>query len=98
VCVSRPSIHTRATTTPPPQPKLMTLMSSKFPGVPLAFIDVNAVPSAVVSGAGVTKMPTIVMYVKGEKVGEYVAGESASTAVLKIEEMVKDGLKQVGRK
>jgi hypothetical protein len=73
-------------------------MSSKFPAVPLAFIDVNAVPSAVVSGAGVTKMPTVVVYVQGEAVGSYVAGESASSAVLKVEEMVRDALKQAGRK
>jgi len=75
------------------QPKLVTLMTSKFPAVPLAFIDVNAVPSAVVSGAGVTKMPTIVVYVKGEIAGTYVAGESAPTAVLAVEAMVEKAVK-----
>lgn len=68
-------------------------MTSKFPAVPLAFIDVNAVPSAVVSGAGVTKMPTVVVYVKGEIAGTYVAGESASTAVLAVEAMVEKAVK-----
>ncbi len=68
-------------------------MTSKFPAVPLAFIDVNAVPSAVVSGAGVTKMPTIVVYVKGEIAGTYVAGESAPTAVLAVEAMVEKAVK-----
>lgn len=80
-----------------PQPKLVTLMASKFPAVPLAFIDVNAVPSAVVSGAGVTKMPTIVVFVRGEIAGTYVAGESAPTAVLAVEAMVDKAVKAAAK-
>lgn len=74
------------------KPRIATLLKEKFPQVPLAFVDVNAVPSSVVVGAGVTKMPTVVVYVKGKAVESYVAGESATTAVLKVEEMVKKGL------
>lgn len=81
------------------KPKLATLMASKFPAVPLGFIDVNAVPSSVVSGAGVTKMPTIVVFVKGEAFGDpYIAGESASTAVLAVEAMVDKAVKAAKKK
>ena len=74
------------------KPRVATLLKEKFPQVPLAFVDVNAVPSSVVSGAGVTKMPTIVLYVRGKIAESYVAGESATTAVLMVEEMVKKAL------
>lgn len=76
------------------KPRLATLMSSKFKNVPIAFVDVNAVPSAVVRGAGVSKMPTICVYVHGEQVDAYVAGESATTAVLKLESMIEAALKK----
>ena len=74
------------------KPRISTLLKEKFPQVPLAFVDVNAVPAGVVSGAGVTKMPTVVLYVNQSIFETYVAGESATTAVLNIEEMVKRGL------
>ena len=77
------------------KPRLVTLMASKFPNVPIAFVDVNAVPSTVVRGAGVSKMPTICIYVNGEQAECYVAGESATTAVLKLEAMVEAALKKV---
>ena len=76
------------------KPRIATLLKDKFPQVPLAFVDVNAVPSGVVSGAGVTKMPTVVLYVRGEILESYVAGESATAAVLRVEEMVKRGLEE----
>ena len=76
------------------KPRIATLLKDKFPQVPLAFVDVNAVPAGVVSGAGVTKMPTVVLYVRGEIAESYVAGESATAAVLRVEEMVKRGLEQ----
>ena len=74
------------------KPRIATLLKDTFPQVPLAFVDVNAVPAGVVTGAGVTKMPTVVIYVKGEILESYVAGESATAAVLRVEEMVKRGL------
>ena len=90
---TQPLSHTHAPFIHSAQPKLVTLMASKFPGVPLAFIDVNAVPSTVVSGSGVTKMPTSVIFVKGEIAGTYVAGESAPTAVLAVEALVEKAVK-----
>lgn len=80
------------------KPRIATLLKDKFPQVPLAFVDVNAVPAGVVSGAGVTKMPTVVLYVRGEILESYVAGESATAAVLRVEEMVKRGLEEAKRK
>jgi thioredoxin-like negative regulator of GroEL len=80
------------------KPRIANLLKDKFPQVPLAFLDVNAVPAGVVSGAGVTKMPTVVLYVKGEVLETYVAGESATAAVLRVEEMVKRGLEAAKKK
>ena len=80
------------------KPRIATLLKEKFPQVPLAFLDVNAVPAGVVSGAGVTKMPTVVLYVKGEVFESYVAGESATAAVLRVEEMVKRGLEEAKKR
>lgn len=68
-------------------------MKDKFPAVPLHFVDVNAVPSTVVAGAGVSKMPTLTVWVRGEKHAEYVAGDSATTAVLKLEGLVAEAVK-----
>lgn len=80
------------------KPRIGTLLREKFPQVPLAFVDVNAVPAGVVSGAGVTKMPTVVLYVRGEAFETYVAGESATAAVLRVEEMVKRGLEEAKKR
>lgn len=80
------------------KPRIATLLKDKFPQVPLAFVDVNAVPAGVVSGAGVTKMPTVVLYVRGEVYETYVAGESSTAAVLRVEEMVKRGLEEAKKK
>ena len=56
------------------KPRLVALMKDKFPHVPLAFVDVNGVPSDVVREAGVSKMPTLCVYVKGEQVREWGVG------------------------
>ena len=35
------------------KPKLQKLFQEEFPGVPLVFIDVNAVPGSLVTGNGI---------------------------------------------
>ena len=74
------------------------MMADKFPAVPLVFVNVNAVPASVVSGAGVTKMPTIVVYVRGEVVSSYVAGDSAAAAVIRVETDVAAATKRAKQK
>ena len=84
--------------TPPFPLQLATMMADKFPAVPLVFVNVNAVPASVVSGAGVTKMPTIVVYVRGEVVSSYVAGDSAAAAVIRVETDVAAATKRAKQK
>ena len=48
------------------KPKLQKLFQEEFPGVPLVFIDVNAVPGSLVTGNGirVSVTPSIVPIVE----------------------------------
>ena len=48
------------------KPKLQKLFQEEFPGVPLVFIDVNAVPGSLVTGNGirVSLIPFILPHVE----------------------------------
>ncbi|CAL5219423.1 g1252 [Coccomyxa viridis] len=71
------------------KPKLQKLFQEEFPGVPLVFIDVNAVPGSLVTGNGIRKMPTIAVYKEGKKISEHVAQETGTGSFQKVREIVQ---------
>ncbi|CAK0742376.1 hypothetical protein CVIRNUC_001392 [Coccomyxa viridis] len=71
------------------KPKLQKLFQEEFPGVPLVFIDVNAVPGTLVTGNGIRKMPTIAVYKEGKKISEHVAQETGTGSFQKVREIVQ---------
>mmetsp|Transcript_5638 Transcript_5638/g.16119 ORF Transcript_5638/g.16119 Transcript_5638/m.16119 type:complete len:199 (+) Transcript_5638:167-763(+) len=70
------------------KPKLEKMLRDDFPGLPILFVDVNAVPSAIIKTAGIKKMPTIQLYHKGKRVTEHIAAEGAIDALEKIKLMI----------
>jgi thiol-disulfide isomerase/thioredoxin len=70
------------------KPKLERMLREDFPDVRILFVDVNAVPSAVIKKSGVKKMPTIQLYKNGEQGPEHIAAEGAIDALEKIKLMV----------
>lgn len=70
------------------KPKLEKMLRDDFPGLPILFIDVNAVPSEIIKTAGIKKMPTIQLYSKGKRGPEHIAAEGAIDALEKIKVMI----------
>lgn len=71
------------------KPKLERLSAEYHPGTKFYCVDVNAVPSALVKRAGVTKMPTIQLWINGEKKGEVIGGHKAWQVLDEIREMLQ---------
>ncbi|KAH9532943.1 hypothetical protein CY35_18G025600 [Sphagnum magellanicum] len=61
------------------KPKLEKLAAEFHPHIQFYCVDVNAVPSALVKRAGVTKMPTIQLWKDKEKHAEVIGGDKAWT-------------------
>ncbi|KAK9788297.1 hypothetical protein WJX73_004704 [Symbiochloris irregularis] len=78
------------------KPKLTKMLKEEFPGIPVVFIDVNAVPGTLVYDQGIRKMPTITIYKDGQKVREHIAAEGGLKAVTAIREMIKEYVDKEG--
>eukprot|EP00884_Botryococcus_braunii_P004558 jgi/Botrbrau1/14102/Bobra.182_3s0045.2 len=74
------------------KPKLEKLMETEFKEIPLGFVDVNNVPSTLVRGNDISKMPTISVFRRGEKVAEHVAAEGGLDAIDSIRRVIKNVL------
>lgn len=70
------------------KPKLERMLREDFPGLPILFVDVNAVPSEIIKTAGIKKMPTIQLYTKGKRGPEHIAAEGAIDALERIKIMI----------
>jgi thiol-disulfide isomerase/thioredoxin len=70
------------------KPKLEKLAAEFHPHIQFYCIDVNAVPSALVKRAGVTKMPTIQLWKDKEKHAEVIGGDKAWLVLDHVREMV----------
>ncbi|KAG0580626.1 hypothetical protein KC19_4G187900 [Ceratodon purpureus] len=70
------------------KPKLEKLAAEYDPDIKFYFVDVNTVPSTLVSRAGVTKMPTIQLWKNKEKAGEIIGGDQGWLVMDKIREML----------
>lgn len=69
------------------KPKLEKLCVKK--GVPVAFVDVNNVPSAMVRENGVQHMPTIQVWHMGAVTESIVGGMEAADVVAKVERLLE---------
>lgn len=69
------------------KPKLEKLCVNK--GVPVAFVDVNNAPSAMVRENGVQHMPTIQVWHMGAVSGSIVGGTEAADVVEKVERLLE---------
>lgn len=78
------------------KPKLAKMLNEEFPGLPIHFIDVNAVPGNLVYDQGIKKMPTITIYKDGQKVREHIAAEGGLKAIAAIRDMVKTFVEEDG--
>lgn len=58
--------------------------AARTPAARFCWIDVNAVPQALIRKVGVESMPTLQIYVRGEKVYELVAGEDGEAVIRKL--------------
>ncbi|CAM6016197.1 unnamed protein product [Sphagnum balticum] len=70
------------------KPKLEKLAAEFHPHIQFYCVDVNAVPSALVKRAGVTKMPTIQLWKDKEKHAEVIGGDKAWLVLDHVREMV----------
>lgn len=69
------------------KPKLEKLCVNK--GVPVAFVDVNNAPSAMVRENEVQHMPTIQVWRMGAVSGSIVGGTEAADVVAKVEKLLE---------
>ncbi|CAM6040354.1 unnamed protein product [Sphagnum compactum] len=70
------------------KPKLEKLAAEFHPHIQFYCVDVNAVSSALVKRAGVTKMPTIQLWKDKEKHAEVIGGDKAWLVLDHVQEMV----------
>jgi len=70
------------------KPKLEKLAAEYYPDVKFYFVDVNTVPSTLVTRAEVTKMPTIQLWKNKEKAGQVIGGDQAWLVMDKIRGML----------
>lgn len=71
------------------KPKLEKLAAEFQPDVKFYYVDVNAVPQALVKRADVTKMPTIQLWKDGEKCDEVIGGHKAWLVIDEVREMLR---------
>lgn len=64
--------------------------AARTPAARFCWVDVNAVPQALIRRVGVESMPTLQIYVRGEKVYELVAGEDGEAVIRKLVFAIED--------
>ncbi|XP_028788988.1 thioredoxin-like 3-2, chloroplastic [Neltuma alba] len=73
------------------KPQLEKLAAEYYPGLRFYHVDVNTVSHKLVERAGVAKMPTIQLWMNGEKRGQLIGGHKAHLVINEIRQMIEDG-------
>eukprot|EP01018_Ginkgo_biloba_P006213 Gb_10427 [translate_table: standard] len=71
------------------KPKLEKLAAEFHPKVKFYYVNVNAVPQALVKRGEISKMPTIQLWKNGEKQAEVIGGHQAWLVVDEVREMIE---------
>uniref|UniRef100_A0A0C9S801 TSA: Wollemia nobilis Ref_Wollemi_Transcript_7075_640 transcribed RNA sequence n=1 Tax=Wollemia nobilis TaxID=56998 RepID=A0A0C9S801_9CONI len=71
------------------KPKLEKLAAEFYPKIKFYYVDVNAVPQALVKRGGVSKMPTIQLWRNGKAEAEVIGGHKAWLVVDEVRDMIQ---------
>ncbi|KAK4279651.1 hypothetical protein QN277_011394 [Acacia crassicarpa] len=72
------------------KPQLEKLAAEYYPGLRFYHVDVNTVSHKLVERAGVTRMPTIQLWMKGEKRDEVIGGHKAHLVINEVRQMIEN--------
>ncbi|XP_054803551.1 thioredoxin-like 3-2, chloroplastic [Prosopis cineraria] len=72
------------------KPQLEKLAAEYYPGLRFYHVDVNTVSHKLVARAGVTKMPTIQLWMNGEKRAEVIGGHKAHLVINEVRQMIEN--------